>query len=197
MSKRVFQMVRIVFRTKEVCMLCADDVLLMIQTSLWFCDILNIFVVVLILNFWLQISNFLLKTFIKHIKMWKTPKPPTNFFCQRIKMRKIPKLGIKFAKLWKKGAGVVVWRLSMAASSRLTYSPHLLSKPRLSPTSVANLHFPAAGSPLRFKSNIFSAEFFSLQTRRVPVPVVFSDRRRRRSIEPSNVYVSETFFSLY
>ncbi|XP_010486143.1 PREDICTED: bifunctional 3-dehydroquinate dehydratase/shikimate dehydrogenase, chloroplastic-like [Camelina sativa] len=79
----------------------------------------------------------------------------------------------------------------MAASSRLTYSPRLLSNPRRSPTSAANLNFSAADSSLRFKSNtFFSAEFFSLQTRSVPVPVLFPDHRRRRSMEPSNVYVA-------
>ncbi|EOA30170.1 hypothetical protein CARUB_v10013287mg [Capsella rubella] len=76
------------------------------------------------------------------------------------------------------------------SSSRLTYSPRLLSNPRRSPTSSANFHFPAADSPLRFKSNLFSADFFSLQTRTLPVPVVFSDRRRRRFMEPTNVYVA-------
>ncbi|XP_010438963.1 PREDICTED: bifunctional 3-dehydroquinate dehydratase/shikimate dehydrogenase, chloroplastic [Camelina sativa] len=78
----------------------------------------------------------------------------------------------------------------MAASSRLTYSPRLLSNPRRSPTSAANLNFSAADSSLRFKSNTFSAEFFSLQTRSVPVPVLFSDHRRRRCMEPTNVYVA-------
>ncbi|ESQ49410.1 hypothetical protein EUTSA_v10020322mg [Eutrema salsugineum] len=79
---------------------------------------------------------------------------------------------------------------SSSTNSRLTYSPHVFSNPRLSPTPVANLSFPAADFPHRFKSNFFSAELSSLQTRTVPVPVVFSDRRCRRSMEPSNVYVA-------
>ncbi|KAF2584593.1 hypothetical protein F2Q70_00037667 [Brassica cretica] len=59
---------------------------------------------------------------------------------------------------------------------RLTYPPpHALSTPRPSPTSVANLRLPAADFSLRFKSNFFSAELSSL---------------RRRSMEPSNVYVA-------
>lgn len=78
---------------------------------------------------------------------------------------------------------------------RLTYPPpHALSTPRPSPTSVANLRLPAADFSRRFKSNFFSAELSSPQTRSVPVPVVFSDQQRRRSMEPSNVYVSDSFF---
>ncbi|CAH2054842.1 unnamed protein product [Thlaspi arvense] len=78
-----------------------------------------------------------------------------------------------------------------SSSTRLTYPPHVLSSnPRLSPTSAANLRFPASDSSLRLKSNFLSAEFSSLQTRSVPVPVAFSDRRSRRSMEPSNVYVA-------
>ncbi|KAF3600283.1 hypothetical protein F2Q69_00039106 [Brassica cretica] len=74
---------------------------------------------------------------------------------------------------------------------RLTYPPpHALSTPRPSPTSVAYLRLPAADFSLRFKSNFFSAELSSPQTRSVPVPVVFSDQQRRRSMEPSNVYVA-------
>ncbi|CAH8353285.1 unnamed protein product [Eruca vesicaria subsp. sativa] len=71
------------------------------------------------------------------------------------------------------------------AASRLTYPPHLLSTPRPSPTSVANLRLPAANFSIRFKSNFFSAE-----SRSVPVPVVFSDRHRRQSMKPINVYVA-------
>nr|AAS76684.1 At3g06350 [Arabidopsis thaliana] len=76
----------------------------------------------------------------------------------------------------------------MAASStnaRLTNPPRLLSKPRLSPTSVANLRFPAADFSTRF-----FADSSSPRLRSVPFPVVFSDQRRRRSMEPSNVYVA-------
>lgn len=63
---------------------------------------------------------------------------------------------------------------------RLTYPPpHALSTPRPSPTSVANLRLPAADFSRRFKSNFFSAELSSL---------------RRRSMEPINVYVSDSFF---
>ncbi|CAF2374058.1 bifunctional 3-dehydroquinate dehydratase/shikimate dehydrogenase, chloroplastic [Brassica napus] len=76
---------------------------------------------------------------------------------------------------------------------RLTYPPpHALSTPRPSPTSVANLRLPAADFSRRFKSNFFSAELSSPQTRSVPVPVVFSDQQRRRSMEPSNVYVASS-----
>jgi len=81
----------------------------------------------------------------------------------------------------------------MAASStnaRLTNPPRLLSKPRLSPTSVANLRFPAADFSTRF-----FADSSSPRLRSVPFPVVFSDQRRRRSMEPSNVYVSDSSFS--
>ncbi|CAN7075657.1 unnamed protein product [Brassica oleracea var. botrytis] len=74
---------------------------------------------------------------------------------------------------------------------RPTYPPpHVLSTPRPSPTSVANLRLPAAYFSLRFKSNFFSAELSSPQTRSLPVPVVFSDQQRRRSMEPINVYVA-------
>ncbi|CAA7015969.1 unnamed protein product [Microthlaspi erraticum] len=80
----------------------------------------------------------------------------------------------------------------MAVSStnvRLTYPPpHVAFNPRLSPTSVAYHRLPAADFPLRFKSNFLSAEFSSLQNWTVPVPLVFSDRRCRRTMEPSNVY---------
>ncbi|KFK38074.1 hypothetical protein AALP_AA3G066400 [Arabis alpina] len=78
---------------------------------------------------------------------------------------------------------------SCSTNARLTNSPRLLSKPRLSPTSVSNLRFPASDSSLRF----FSADLSSLQPRSVvPAPLIFSDQRRRRVMEPSNVYVSES-----
>ncbi|VVA96184.1 unnamed protein product [Arabis nemorensis] len=80
---------------------------------------------------------------------------------------------------------------SSSTNARLTNSARLLSNPRrLSPTSVANLRFPAADFSLRFNSSVLSADFSSLQPRSVPVPVVFSDQRRRRSMEPINVYVA-------
>uniref|UniRef100_A0A0D3B9Z2 shikimate dehydrogenase (NADP(+)) n=2 Tax=Brassica oleracea var. oleracea TaxID=109376 RepID=A0A0D3B9Z2_BRAOL len=75
---------------------------------------------------------------------------------------------------------------TFSTNARLTNPPpprHLLSTP---PTSVANLRLPSA----RSKSNLFSAEFSSLQIRTVPVPVVFSDQLRRQSMKPSNVYVA-------
>ncbi|CAD5322254.1 unnamed protein product [Arabidopsis thaliana] len=61
----------------------------------------------------------------------------------------------------------------MAASStnaRLTNPPHVLSKLRLSPTSVANLRFPAADFSSRF-----SADYSSPRLRSVPFPVVASN----------------------
>ncbi|XP_056842638.1 bifunctional 3-dehydroquinate dehydratase/shikimate dehydrogenase, chloroplastic isoform X2 [Raphanus sativus] len=81
---------------------------------------------------------------------------------------------------------------SSSTNARLTNPPpHLLSTPRPSPTSVANLRLPAADFPLLFKSNLFSsAELSSLRIRSVPVPVVFSDRRLLRSMKSSNVYVA-------
>ncbi|CAH8361575.1 unnamed protein product [Eruca vesicaria subsp. sativa] len=75
---------------------------------------------------------------------------------------------------------------SSSTNARLTNPPHVLSSPRPSPTSVTNLRLP----PARFKSNLFSSELSSLQIRSVPVPVVFSDQRRRKSMEPINVYVA-------
>ncbi|KAL1211835.1 Bifunctional 3-dehydroquinate dehydratase/shikimate dehydrogenase [Cardamine amara subsp. amara] len=81
----------------------------------------------------------------------------------------------------------------MAASptnARLTYPLHVVSNPRLSPTSAANLRFPAADFHLRSNSSLFSAESSSLQTRSLSIPLVFSDRRTRRSMEATNVYVA-------
>ncbi|CAH8356664.1 unnamed protein product [Eruca vesicaria subsp. sativa] len=82
---------------------------------------------------------------------------------------------------------------SSPAHARVTTASHQPFSCPLLPTNVTNLRLPAACFTLRFKSNFLSAALSSRQTRSVPVPVVFDNRRRRRSMEPGNVYVRDSF----
>ncbi|XP_010546914.1 PREDICTED: bifunctional 3-dehydroquinate dehydratase/shikimate dehydrogenase, chloroplastic [Tarenaya hassleriana] len=74
-----------------------------------------------------------------------------------------------------------------AASTSLTYQ--VVAERGLSP-SFTNLRRPFADSSLRFNSNGFSAGFSFRFAGNSRASVVFSDRRRRLTMEPTNVYVA-------